>query len=106
MKVGRWLSGAALAATLGMFSASAQAAPLGGPAEGLRATASENALTQEATWNRRGWRHRHYRGHNRGYRRGYRHYYGNHYGYRGYGYRRNYGPGFSFYYGPRHHNYW
>ena len=105
MKVGRWLGGAALAATVGLFSVSAQAAPLGSPAEGVRAAANENAITQEATWNRRGWRHRHYRGH-RGWRRGYRHYYGNHYGYRGYGYRRNYGPGFSFYFGPRHHRYW
>ncbi len=49
MKVVRWVGGAALAATLGMFSASAQAAPLGSAAEGLRETANQNALTQDVS---------------------------------------------------------
>ncbi len=105
MKMRRWLGGAAVAVTFGMLGATAEAAPLSNTACGLTTTANQSALTQEVTWNQRGWRHRHYRGH-RGWRRGYRAYYGNHYGHRGYGYSRHYGPGFSFYYGPRHHRHW
>ena len=96
MKVGRWLGGAAVAATLGILSAPAQAAPLGGPADGLRATASENAVTQDVRWGRRCWRHRGHLHCGRGYRR----FYGDPY-YRGYGY----GPSLGLYFGGghRHH---
>jgi len=102
MKVVRWVGGAALAATLGMFSASAQAAPLGSPAEGLRETANQNALTQDVRYGRRCWRHRGHLHCSRGYRR----FYGNYYGYGDPYYRSyGYGPGISLYFGGgRHHH--
>ena len=95
MKVVRWVGGAALAATLGMFSASAQAAPLGSPAEGLRETANQNAVTQDVHYGRRCWRHR---GHLH-CRRGVRHYGYAPYYYGGYGY----GPSVGLYFGGHRH---
>jgi hypothetical protein len=97
MKLGRWLGGAAVAVTLGMFSASAQAAPLSGPADGLKATANENALTQDVRYGRRCWRHRGHLHCHRGVRRHHGYYYGSPY---------YYGPsiGFSFGGGRHHHH--
>lgn len=81
MKRVYWLSAAAGAAALGMFSATAAAAPLGNAAGGLTSATGENALTQEVRYGRRCWRHRghlHCRGHRQ---HGYNPYY-----YGGYGY--------------------
>lgn len=101
MKLAHWLNGAALAATLGMFSATSQAAPLGGTADGLRATAGDHVMTQQIAWRRHCWRHRGVLHCRRGYRR-YYNYYSDPYYDSGY----YYGPSLGFYFGGgghRHH---
>lgn len=59
MKPKHWLGGATVALAFGVMSASAEAAPLGGAAENLKATAGENAAVQEVTYY--GYRRRYYR---------------------------------------------
>jgi hypothetical protein len=81
MKLKSWLAGLAGAATLGLVTLPAEAAPSGGM-NTLQGAAGQTADVQPA----------HYYG-----RRHYRPYY--RYGYRHYGYR----PGFRFHYGPRYH---
>jgi hypothetical protein len=107
MKIKHWLSAAAGVLALGALSVAAEAAPLGSTAGGLKATANgENALTQQATYGRRCWRHRGHWHCRRGYRRYYRNYY--------YSDPYYYGPGFSLYFGGghrhghrhRHHRHW
>ena len=95
MKRVYWLSAAVGAAALGMFSATAGAAPLGNAAAGLTTATGENALTQEVRYGRRCWRHR---GHWH-CRRGYRHYGYYPYYYDSYGY----GPSFNLYIGGHRH---
>ena len=104
MKLKYWLSGAAGALALGMLSFSAQAGPLSGAGEGLRANAGESALVQQAHWVRRCYWHRGHRHCRRVWRRwgGYHHHHRHYYGGPGF-----YGPGFSFHFGPRrHYGYW
>lgn len=95
MKRLHWLSAAAGAVALGMFSTAAGAAPLGNAAGGLTTATGENSLAQEVRYGRRCWRHR---GHLH-CRRGVRHYgYAPNY-YGGYGY----GPSVGLYFGGHRH---
>lgn len=83
MKRVYWLSAAAGAAALGMFSATAGAAPLGNTASGVANAAGESKLTEQVRYGRRCWRHRGHlhcrRVHTYGYYDPY--YYGGYYGY-------------------------
>jgi Ni/Co efflux regulator RcnB len=100
MRLRHWLSGAAGAVALGMFSLSAQAAPLTGPGDAARANAGRGGLVQNVHWVRRCYWHRGHRHCRRVWRRwgGYPYHHRRYY--------RDYGPGFSFYFGPRRHYHW
>lgn len=110
MRFKYWVAGAAGALMLGSLSLTAQAAPLGGAQDALRADVGQNSQAQDVAWRRCWWHrgHRHCRwvGHRHGY---YPYYHRRHYGYRPYYRDRYYGaglafPGFGFYFGPRY--YW
>ncbi len=94
MKRVYWLSGAAGALALGMFSAAAAAAPLGNAAGGLTTAAGENSQVQDVRYGRRCWRHR---GHLH-CRRVHRHH--RHHSYYGYG---GYGPSINLHIGGHRH---
>jgi hypothetical protein len=94
MKRLHWLSAAAGAVALGLFSTAAGAAPLGNAAGGLTTATGENSLAQEVRYGRRCWRHRGHWHCRRGVR---------HYGYAPYYDSYGYGPSVGLYFGGHRH---
>ena len=94
MKRLHWLSAAAGAVALGMFSTAAGAAPLGNAAGGLTNATGENSLAQEVRYGRRCWRHRGHLHCRRVVR---------HYGYAPYYDSYGYGPSIGLYFGGHRH---